>query len=182
MSMIKLRAKDPDEGEGNRYQCGNCGEVGFDDPFCPKCGEGAKEVVAAKDAEIARLKAREVDLLNQVMAGGREQNKVRTLLLSTQESAAKMRAALEKAILNCWCFQQTCDECEEAKLTMATPTVERGLAIQRVLLYADELNISEPSFDDSRLEWVEVQIDRDELKRFRDAVNEYRALTQEDPR
>ena len=48
--------------------------------------------------------------------------------------------------------------------------VRNPAAVKAVIEAAKNLCPSQPSFDDPRIEWVEVQIDRDDLKAFRDAV------------
>lgn len=51
------KTPDADDPRDGWYSCGNCLELGFDEPWCPKCGEGAKEVIAFIRKELAQVKA-----------------------------------------------------------------------------------------------------------------------------
>lgn len=63
--MIEWVPKIPDEDDPSKgwYKCENCGELGFDDPWCPKCGEGAKERIASLESDLVaeRERVRELE-------------------------------------------------------------------------------------------------------------------------
>lgn len=106
--------------------------------------QGEQRVVVAREAEIARLNAHNLTIgkeYRRIINAWRESEDNPTaqhaLLLATQESAAKMRAALE-GVKEC-CFNEgRCNDHMKARTALSsTPTVERGLAIQKVLEAAE---------------------------------------------
>lgn len=62
-------------------------------------------------------------------------------------------------------FNDACDKIRLLKSELA--------AARPLIRAAQNLTHSEPSFDDARISWVEVQVDRDELKEFREALAAY---------
>lgn len=70
MSNITWVPRTPDEDDSRHgwYKCDNCGELGFSDGFCPKCGEGAKEIVATLRTRIEKAEG-ERDYLRKRLRG-----------------------------------------------------------------------------------------------------------------
>lgn len=66
MSEVKWIARNPDQDDSRTgwYKCLNCGELGFDEAFCPKCGEGAMEVVADLRSQLSEARALITDIDN----------------------------------------------------------------------------------------------------------------------